>query len=160
MFCFLKKRSLARSSRQVSLTCSVSVQYHPRLCPAREQPEGTFFSSSCPQCSTRAPVVLLVLSFVHRQEYWRPISDGRRFAKLSVQCSEVSTRLRKRLHRVSACPPSPIWTDVPGLGISLSLVNFDEHLRVCLGFHCRVGVRIPVQGLVDADMEPVVAFLS
>ena len=47
VFCFLKKRSLARSLSGLvrTLTCSVSVQYHLLLCQAREQPEGTSFSS-------------------------------------------------------------------------------------------------------------------
>ena len=48
--------------------------------------------------------------------------------------------------------------DVPGLGISLSLVNFDEHFRYVWGSIAVVEIRIPVQGLVDADIEPVVAY--
>ena len=49
-------------------------------------------------------------------------------------------------------------TDVPGLGISQSLVNFDEMLRHVWSFNSVVGVPIPVQGLADAGMEPAVAF--
>ena len=101
--------------------------------------------------------VFLVLSFVHRQEHWHPSSDSTKFAELCVQCSEVELGSGSVwFDRVSACPPSPIWTDVLGLGISLSLVNFDEPLRYVWCSIAVVGVRTPVQGLVDAGMEPVV----
>ena len=49
-------------------------------------------------------------------------------------------------------------TDVPGLGISQSLVNFDEMLRHVWSSNSVVGVPIPVQTLADASMEPAVAF--
>ena len=126
----LKNGHLARSLAGLvrTLTCSVSVQYHLLLCPAREQLGGYIFLQLMSAMNGTSTSVLLVLSFVHRQDHWHPGSDSKKVRR-SVRASAARWNSAPEglcFDRVSECSPSPIWTDVPGLGISQSLVNFDD----------------------------------
>ena len=76
---------------------------------------------------------------VQRQDRWHPGSDSKKFANVSVLCSEVELgALSLRI------PTFADVTDVPGLGISQSLANFDEILRYVSGSISVVGLRVPI----------------